>query len=77
MTRGASDPEATGNDSTGSGTDAVQTSTKAVPNELSEFVQDADSKSFVITYMRKIKKTAAFNLYEDAFPGCRVIEEQD
>ena len=69
--------EATGDDSTGSGADTVQTSTKAVPTEPSESDPDADSKSSVITYLRKIKKDAAFGLYCEAFPGCRISEEKD
>ena len=71
------EPEATGDDSTNSGADAVQTSTKAVPNESLESDPDADSKSSVITYLRKIKKDAAFGLYCEAFPGYSLIEEKD
>jgi len=69
--------ETTGDELTGSGADAVQTSTKAVPNESLESDPDADSKSSVITYLRKIKKTAAFSLYCEAFPGLYLVEEHD
>ena len=71
------EPEAKGDNSTGSGADAVKTSTKAVPNGLPKFDSDVDQKSFVITYLRKIKRTAAFTLYCKAFPGLRLVEEHD
>lgn len=71
------EPEATGNDSTGSGADAVQTSTKAAPNGVPEFDLDADPNPFVINHMKEIGKSLTLALCCEAFPGWGLIEEQD
>jgi len=67
--------EATGDDSTGSGADAVQTSTKAVPKELPEFDLDADHNSLVIGHMKKIGKSSTLVLCLRAFPNWCLSEE--
>ncbi len=69
------EPEATGDDSTNSGADAVQTSTKAVPKELPEFDLDADHNSLVIGHMKKIGKSSTLVLCLRAFPNWCLSEE--
>ena len=66
-----------GDDSTGSGADAVKTSTKAVPNELPEFDLDAEPNPFVIGHMKKIGESFAITLVTVAFPDLRFNVEKD
>ena len=60
----------------GSGADAVQTSTKAVPNEQSEFDLDAEPNPLVINHMKKIGDSLAITLFTVAFPDLDFILEK-